>query len=182
MVERANKEVAIEALLNTFEEVWLSRQLELVTIGRTPLAINRQEVHISYSLSSSSGLLHLLYVLPTVFLLFLHLFFTTFHLHSHVCTRYLLPTPTSPPPQTVSELGLEGQPSPGTPKSRIPSARVTSAVRRSQQSTGRASSPSPSSIPHHSSSHPHTVQLLHNTEGIFETLESHQVRECGRRE
>lgn len=44
VVERANKEVAIEALLNTFEEVWLSRQLELVTIGRTPLAINRQEV------------------------------------------------------------------------------------------------------------------------------------------
>lgn len=29
LVERANKDVAIEALLNTFEEVWLSRQLEL---------------------------------------------------------------------------------------------------------------------------------------------------------
>ena len=28
-MERANKEVAIESLLNTFEEVWLSRQLEL---------------------------------------------------------------------------------------------------------------------------------------------------------
>ena len=29
LVERANKDVAIESLLNTFEEVWLSRQLEL---------------------------------------------------------------------------------------------------------------------------------------------------------
>ena len=28
-MERANKDVAIESLLNTFEEVWLSRQLEL---------------------------------------------------------------------------------------------------------------------------------------------------------
>ena len=28
-MERANKDVTIEALLNTFEEVWLSRQLEL---------------------------------------------------------------------------------------------------------------------------------------------------------
>ena len=44
IVERANKEVAIEALLNTFEEVWLSRQLELVASERQPLAINRQEV------------------------------------------------------------------------------------------------------------------------------------------
>ena len=46
VVERANKEVAIEALLNTFEEVWLSRQLELVTSERQPLAINREEVHV----------------------------------------------------------------------------------------------------------------------------------------
>ena len=45
MVERANKEVAIEALLNTFEEVWLSRQLELVPSERQPLAISREEVH-----------------------------------------------------------------------------------------------------------------------------------------
>ena len=44
VVERANKEVAIEALLNTFEEVWLSRQLELVASERQPLAINREEV------------------------------------------------------------------------------------------------------------------------------------------
>ena len=44
LVERANKEVAIEALLNTFEEVWLSRQLELVTSEGQSLAINRQEV------------------------------------------------------------------------------------------------------------------------------------------
>ena len=29
VVERANKDIAIESLLNTFEEVWLSRQLEL---------------------------------------------------------------------------------------------------------------------------------------------------------
>ena len=29
LVERASKDVAIESLLNTFEEVWLSRQLEL---------------------------------------------------------------------------------------------------------------------------------------------------------
>ncbi len=28
-MERANKDVSIESLLNTFEEVWLSRQLEL---------------------------------------------------------------------------------------------------------------------------------------------------------
>jgi hypothetical protein len=28
-VERADKDIAIESLLNTFEEVWLSRQLEL---------------------------------------------------------------------------------------------------------------------------------------------------------
>lgn len=28
-MERANKDIAIESLLNTFEEVWLSRQLEL---------------------------------------------------------------------------------------------------------------------------------------------------------
>ena len=28
-MDRANKDVAIESLLNTFEEVWLSRQLEL---------------------------------------------------------------------------------------------------------------------------------------------------------
>ena len=46
LVERANKEVAIEALLNTFEEVWLSRQLELVASEKQPLAINRQEVLI----------------------------------------------------------------------------------------------------------------------------------------
>ena len=44
IVERANKEVAIEALLNTFEEVWLSRQLELVTSDKRHLAIKRQEV------------------------------------------------------------------------------------------------------------------------------------------
>ena len=44
-VDRANKEVAIEALLNTFEEVWLSRQLELVATRRQPLTISRQEVH-----------------------------------------------------------------------------------------------------------------------------------------
>ena len=44
IVERANKEVAIEALLNTFEEVWLSRQLELVASDKRHLAINRQEV------------------------------------------------------------------------------------------------------------------------------------------
>ncbi|CAI8029236.1 Dynein heavy chain 9, axonemal, partial [Geodia barretti] len=42
-VDRANKEVAIEALLNTFEEVWLSRQLELVATRRQPLTISRQE-------------------------------------------------------------------------------------------------------------------------------------------
>ena len=48
LVERANKEVAIEALLNTFEEVWLSRQLELVTSEGQSLAINRQEVHVIY--------------------------------------------------------------------------------------------------------------------------------------
>jgi len=29
VVERAKKDVAIESLLNMFEEVWLSRQLEL---------------------------------------------------------------------------------------------------------------------------------------------------------
>lgn len=29
IVDRANKDIAIESLLNTFEEVWLSRQLEL---------------------------------------------------------------------------------------------------------------------------------------------------------
>ena len=46
VVERANKEVAIEALLNTFEEVWLSRQLDLTTSERQPLAIKRQEVCI----------------------------------------------------------------------------------------------------------------------------------------
>ena len=44
VVERANKEVAIEALLNTFEEVWLSRQLELVASDRQTLALNREEV------------------------------------------------------------------------------------------------------------------------------------------
>ena len=48
MVERANKEVAIEALLNTFEEVWLSRQLELVATERKPPTISRQEVIIKY--------------------------------------------------------------------------------------------------------------------------------------
>lgn len=35
LVERANKDVAIESLLNTFEEVWLSRQLELQIHKRT---------------------------------------------------------------------------------------------------------------------------------------------------
>ncbi len=35
LVERANKDVAIEALLNTFEEVWLSRQLELRVYKRS---------------------------------------------------------------------------------------------------------------------------------------------------
>ena len=43
-MERASKEVAIEALLNTFEEVWLSRQLELVPPERHPPAITREEV------------------------------------------------------------------------------------------------------------------------------------------
>lgn len=52
IVERANKEVAIEALLNTFEEVWLSRQLELVTSDKRHLAINRQEVG-RYTVNSS---------------------------------------------------------------------------------------------------------------------------------
>ena len=45
VVDRANKEVAIEALLNTFEEVWLSQQLELVATERMPLTISRQEVY-----------------------------------------------------------------------------------------------------------------------------------------
>ena len=35
LVERASKDVAIESLLNTFEEVWLSRQLELKVHKRT---------------------------------------------------------------------------------------------------------------------------------------------------
>lgn len=29
LVDRANKDISIESLLNTFEEVWLSRLLEL---------------------------------------------------------------------------------------------------------------------------------------------------------
>lgn len=33
-MERANKDIAIESLLNTFEEVWLSRQLELTACQR----------------------------------------------------------------------------------------------------------------------------------------------------
>ena len=43
MVERAEKDVAIESLLNTFEEVWLSRQLELKThirAGRHEVGLN----------------------------------------------------------------------------------------------------------------------------------------------
>ena len=43
MVERANKDIAIESLLNTFEEVWLSRQLELRPHRRV-VDIARQEV------------------------------------------------------------------------------------------------------------------------------------------
>lgn len=34
VVERAKKDVAIESLLNMFEEVWLSRQLELKAYKR----------------------------------------------------------------------------------------------------------------------------------------------------
>lgn len=86
VVERANKEVAIEALLNTFEEVWLSRQLELVTIERTPLAINRQGV-ISHFQPSFLCFMHV----HSCFFIFvlLHLFFTalfTLQLHTYTLT------------------------------------------------------------------------------------------------
>lgn len=44
LVERANKDVAIESLLNTFEEVWLSRQLEL-KVHRRAYDSSQQEVN-----------------------------------------------------------------------------------------------------------------------------------------
>ena len=43
VVERAEKDIAIESLLNTFEEVWLSRQLELkihIRAGRHEVGLN----------------------------------------------------------------------------------------------------------------------------------------------
>lgn len=43
LVERADKDVAIESLLNTFEEVWLSRQLEL-RVHRRAYDTSQQEV------------------------------------------------------------------------------------------------------------------------------------------
>ncbi len=43
LVERASKDVAIESLLNTFEEVWLIRQLEL-KLHRRVSDITQQEV------------------------------------------------------------------------------------------------------------------------------------------
>ena len=145
VVERANKEVAIEALLNTFEEVWLSRQLDLTTSERQPLAIKRQEVciHTCNVVYSAEG-----------------------DMNARVSPPLL---------QTLSELGMESQPSPGTPKPYISSAKITSALRMTQ-STAKQSSPSPSSSHHHPSpANHHSLRLLCNTEGIFETLESHQV-------
>lgn len=46
IVERANKDIAIESLLNTFEEVWLSRQLELRP-HRSLAQTARQEVSLA---------------------------------------------------------------------------------------------------------------------------------------
>ena len=60
MVDRANKEVAIEALLNTFEEMWPSQQLELAATERMPLTISRQEVGIFILVLSGSECVQLL--------------------------------------------------------------------------------------------------------------------------
>ena len=45
-MERANKDVAIESLLNTFEEVWLSKLVELKHHVRVT-DTSRQEVSVS---------------------------------------------------------------------------------------------------------------------------------------
>ena len=75
--------------------------------------------------------------------------------------------------QTISELGIDS----GGQSSATPKSRVTSAVRRrgacpsvgGHGSTLSVVTPSGENV-----SRP-SVPLLHNTGGIFETLESHQV-------
>ena len=52
VVERADKDIAIESLLNTFEEVWLSRQLELKThlrAGRHEVGSVQQRHHLLFA-------------------------------------------------------------------------------------------------------------------------------------
>ena len=76
--------------------------------------------------------------------------------------------------QTISELGIDsaGQSS-ATPKS-----RVTSAIRRRGvcPSVGGYGSALSMGTPSRDNVSRPSVPLLHNTGGIFETLESHQVR------
>ncbi len=79
----------------------------------------------------------------------------------HVCTCILSL-------QALSELAMER--SSTTPKSRAPSTRVTSGVRR--VGGGAASITLPTTPGHMTVG---KVPLLCNTGGIFETLESHQV-------
>ena len=74
--------------------------------------------------------------------------------------------------KTISELGIEV--SSTTPKSRAPSARVTSGIRRGPSHTGAGgqTSVTMTSTPRHVTG---KVPLLCNTGGIFEALEGHQV-------
>lgn len=71
--------------------------------------------------------------------------------------------------QAISDLGMDS----ATPKSGAPAARVTSAVRKS----GGVAYPSVSATPGGAGTTPPHVLLLTSTASIFETLESHQVRE-----
>ena len=75
--------------------------------------------------------------------------------------------------QTISELGIDSaHQSSATPKS-----RVTSAVRRrgAYHSVGGYGSALSVGSPSRENVSRSSVPLLHNTGGIFETLESHQV-------
>ena len=77
-----------------------------------------------------------------------------------------------PPSQAISDLGVDAMShASATPKSRAPSARVTSGVRRLPNVTY----PTVSATPGGTGPTQPSVLLLSNTGGIFETLESHQV-------
>ena len=55
VVERAKKDVAIESLLNMFEEVWLSRQLELKEYKRVVDSAQQEVMRDSRHVCQSPG-------------------------------------------------------------------------------------------------------------------------------